>query len=84
MDINELREGGCNDGVVQMALSGGFNWMSYADAHAFEAEAAREGESEVARGPGRFMRVYERTHRRRPWKRCSTATFRGRSASTTS
>ena len=60
VDINELREGGCNDSVVQMALrAGGFKWMSYADAHTFEAEAAREQVSEVARGPNGFMRVYE-------------------------
>ena len=74
------QEGGCNDSVVQMALgAGGFNWMSYADAHAFEARAAREGVSEVARGLAGSCGCTRRTHRRRPWKKCSTATFRGRS-----
>ena len=38
----------------------GYPWLSYAEAHAHEAEAAREGVSEVARGPGGFMRLYER------------------------
>jgi len=34
--------------------------MSYAQAHRYEREAARLGVSEVARGPGGFMRVYEK------------------------
>ena len=33
--------------------------MTYAAAHAYEAEAARLGISEVARGPRGFMREYE-------------------------
>lgn len=36
-----------------------YPWMSYAAAHAHEEDAARHGVSEVARGPGGFMRVYE-------------------------
>ena len=35
-------------------------WMSYAAAHAWEAEAARLGVSEVARSRRGFMRAYER------------------------
>lgn len=37
-----------------------YPWMSYAAAHAHEAEAARLGVSAVARAPGGFMREYER------------------------
>ena len=42
--------------------------MSYAAAHAYEAEAAAHGVSEVARGKGGFMRLYE-THGRRGLER---------------
>tara|TARA_Y100000748_G_scaffold280573_1_gene259595 strand:- start:1129 stop:1524 length:396 start_codon:yes stop_codon:yes gene_type:complete len=40
-------------------MSRSFRWMSYADAHAYESEARREGVSAVARGPGGFMRKYQ-------------------------
>lgn len=35
-------------------------WMSYKDAHSYEQEARAHGVSEVARGRGGFMRVYEK------------------------
>ena len=35
-------------------------WMSYEAARAYEKEASLEGVSKVARGPGGFMRVYEK------------------------
>lgn len=35
-------------------------WMSYAQAHAWEAEARRHGVSAVARSARGFMRAYER------------------------
>lgn len=35
-------------------------WMTYKDAHKYESEAARWGVSEVARGRGGFMRIYEK------------------------
>ena len=37
-----------------------YPWMSYAAAHAYEAEASRHGVSAVARSPKGFMREYER------------------------
>lgn len=37
-----------------------YPWMSYAAAHAYEAEAERHGVSAVARSSKGFMREYER------------------------
>ena len=37
-----------------------YPWMSYAAAHAYEAEASRHGVSTVARSSKGFMREYER------------------------
>ena len=37
-----------------------YPWMTYASAHAYEAEAARLGVSRVARAPKGFMREYEK------------------------
>ena len=36
-----------------------YPWMSYSNAHAYEAEARRLGVSQVARAPKGFMREYE-------------------------
>ena len=37
-----------------------YPWMTYAQAHAYEAEAERLGVSRVARGPRGFLREYQR------------------------
>lgn len=46
--------------VADVRGSPGPAWMSYADAARWEAEAAELGVSEVARGSGGFMRMYQR------------------------
>lgn len=65
-DFKHLEEGGCNEKVLSMAqkwMKGGdefYPWLSYEQAHAYEAQAAAENEvSKVARSAGGFMRVYQ-------------------------
>lgn len=64
VDLKELREGGCNDEVIDMALRAGgereFPWVPYTQAANYVNEANREGVSKVARGRGGFMDVYSR------------------------
>ena len=64
VDLKELRQGGCNDEVIDMALRAGgereFPWVPYSQAASYLDEAKRARVSTVARGRGGFMDVYRR------------------------
>jgi hypothetical protein len=53
------RTGGSAQTLESPKRGGSYPWMTYAEAHAYEAEAERRGVSRVARGPSGFMRMYE-------------------------
>ena len=58
-DLKVLEEGGCGTQVLS-AGEDSFPWLTYEEAVAWRAKAAKEKVSEVARGPGGFMDVYSR------------------------
>ena len=82
VDYHELKDGGCNEEILQMALKAGeddeFPWLTYENAAEYLDEAAQLGVSEVARGPGGFMDVYRRERRPSRMRR----TVHGRSGQT--